>query len=194
MFAIGCIRQASNLPSPTRCRNVRRRLRRLRLPLALHHGQLHLAVVGNVAEEVAARGFALDKANLRQILPMLEVVVVRAKDAGADGIDDAERMHLHLGRDATVAHAVQPAAGFFLQRLMQFGFATGKLHLSTPLPDFDTSLRGILTCDTPRTTAEHQEGKNGNDTETRRHEEEHEGVQLITLDSRSPESRPARPS
>jgi hypothetical protein len=44
--------------------------------------------------------------------------VVWTKTAGADRINDAQRLQPHLGRDAPIPHAEKPSAGFFLERFM----------------------------------------------------------------------------
>ena len=100
----------------------------LQIALPLHHAERHLPVVGLIAQEIAARGFALDEAGLRQLVLHDEIVVVRPKEPGADGVDDAQRLEPHLGGDAAIAHAEQPAAGFFLQRLVKFGFTGHGAH------------------------------------------------------------------
>jgi hypothetical protein len=91
--------------------------------LALGEPETHLAIVVEVADEVGAGGFAFDETDLGHFARNGEVVVIGAKDAGADGIDNANRLETHLGGDAAVAHAIKPAAGFFFQRFVQFGFA-----------------------------------------------------------------------
>ncbi len=88
----------------------------------------HLAFLGHVAEEIGAGGFAFDEADLGQRAADGEVVVIGGKQAGADGVDDADGSQAHFGGDAAVAHLEKPVAGFFLESFVQIGFA-GQLAL-----------------------------------------------------------------
>ncbi len=82
---------------------------------ALHHAEMHLAIVAAIAQEIAAAGFAFDEADLRKGAVHGEIVVIRAKDAGADGVDDPQGLEANLGGDAAISHPEKPAAGFLLQ-------------------------------------------------------------------------------
>ena len=79
---------------------------------AFHDAELQLSVIGEIAEEIAARGFAFDEADLRELAGNREVVLIGPEDAGAYGVDDAEGREADFGGNAAVAHPQKPASGF----------------------------------------------------------------------------------